>query len=248
MTHTILYLITAELKIRSMGHISPIKQRLNITFGKYGAIKYTSTLDIAKVWERVLRRAELPVLYTAGFNTRPRIQLASALSLGITSECEIIDVALREVLPTLDDILERLEAVSPDGLRMYDVQEVDINGPALQQLVRSAEYRIRLEDEADREGVQERVEKLLATEHIVKVKLRKKGRKTSYDMRPMIHDLKVDENDDLIAHIASGERGNLHPKELLEELGLGEAYASIHRQKLYIDDYYAKLAADRRDN
>ncbi len=231
-----------------MGHISPIKQRLNITFGKFGTIKYTSTLDMAKVWERVLRRAKLPVLYTAGFNTRPRIQLASALSLGITSECEIIDVALQEVLPSLEGILERLEAVSPDGLQMYDIQQVDINSPALQQLVRSAAYRIRLEDQTDREGLHGRVEELLATKRIVKVKARKRGRKVSYDMRPMIYDLKVDENGDLLAHIASGERGNLHPKEVLEELGLGDAYTSIHRQKLFFDDYYAKLAADRREN
>ena len=56
---------------------------------------YTSNLDVAKIWERVLRRADLPILYTQGFNTRPRIQLAMALPLGITSECELLDVALR---------------------------------------------------------------------------------------------------------------------------------------------------------
>ncbi len=63
----------------------PTKQRLHITFGKFDALKYTSNLDIAKIWERVLRRANLPILYTQGFNTRPRLQPATALPLGITS-------------------------------------------------------------------------------------------------------------------------------------------------------------------
>jgi uncharacterized protein (DUF2344 family) len=66
-----------------MGHETPIMQRLQITFGKFGALKYTGNLDVSKVWERVLRRAKLPLLYTQGFNTRPRIQLASMLPMGV---------------------------------------------------------------------------------------------------------------------------------------------------------------------
>ena len=66
----------------------PIKQRLYIRFGKFDALIYTSNLDVAKTWERVLRRANLPILYSQGFNTRPRIILASALPLGISSECK----------------------------------------------------------------------------------------------------------------------------------------------------------------
>ena len=81
-----------------MSHISPVAQRLRITFGKSGALTYTSSLDVAKIWERVLRRAGLPIMYTQGFNTRPRIQLAMPLPLGITSECEILDIALREAI------------------------------------------------------------------------------------------------------------------------------------------------------
>src|SRR5215813_5434575 len=86
---------------------NPIKQRLHITFGKFDALIYTSNLDIAKLWERVLRRARLPILYSEGFNPRPRIALASALPLGISSECELLDVSLRERI-MLDGLIERL--------------------------------------------------------------------------------------------------------------------------------------------
>lgn len=220
-----------------MSHESPIKQRLNITFGKFGALKYTGNLDVAKIWERVLRRAELPILYTQGFNTRPRLQLATALPLGITSECEIIDVSLRERLPNLDDIPERLESVAPAGLRVYKAVEVPIRAPALQALVESARYRITIEDDIHAAEVRARIDEILAAERIIKVKVRKnKKRKTTYDLRPMIHALELKDGNIIDAHLAAGERGNLRPSDVMAEMGLDDVHFNVHRYALYIDE------------
>jgi len=218
-------------------HIGPTQQRLQITFGKFDALKYTGNLDIQKVWERVLRRADLPILYTQGFNTRPRMQLATALPLGITSECELLDVALREKITTFDDLPERIMAVAPAGLRVYTVEEIPIKGPALQTLVRRAHYHIRFEDGIDRDDLQRRIDDILAQERIIKVRVRRNGKKTSSDMRPLILDLDIDEKGDLLAHLSAGERGNLQPSDLLTEMGLGEAFVRVHRSALYLEDY-----------
>jgi radical SAM-linked protein len=222
---------------------TPVKQRLHITFGKFGALKYTGNLDVAKVWERVLRRADLPIVYTQGFNTRPRIQLATALPLGITSECEIVDVALREEID-LDSVKERLEAVSPDGLRIYDIDTGDIHGAPLQTLVRSAEYRITFIDPVPRSELEAQVQRVLDAERIIKVRQRKR-RKTSMDLRPLIHELYIDDSGDLIAHLATGERGNLRPEALIEELGLDGYHYHMHRFHLHLDQYYKKLKQSR---
>ena len=218
-------------------HIGPTQQRLQITFGKFGALKYTGNLDIQKVWERVLRRADLPILYTQGFNTRPRMQLATALPLGITSECELLDVALRERLDVFDDLPERIMAVAPAGLRVYAVEEVPIKGPPLQTLVQRARYRIQFVDGVDLDELQTRIDDILAHEQIIKVRVRRNGRKTSSDMRPLILDLEIDEQGDLLAHLSAGERGNLQPADLLKEMGLGEVFVRVHRCALYLDDY-----------
>ncbi|PJF20674.1 MAG: hypothetical protein CUN56_14970, partial [Phototrophicales bacterium] len=173
-----------------MSHISPIKQRLRIHFGKNGPMKYTGNLDIAKTWERVLRRANLPLLYTEGFNTRPRIQLASALPLGITSECEIIDVALKEPIE-LDGLKERLLATSPVGLEIYRIESVPIDGPALQTLVRSAEYRIEFKEPIDTQALENKIRDMLAQDAIIieRVKKRKRREKRiKVDLRPLIHE------------------------------------------------------------
>ena len=216
---------------------TPVKQRLHITFGKFGALKYTGNLDMQKVWERVLRRADLPIMYTQGFNTRPRIQLATALPLGITSECEILDVSLRETIHTFDGLPEQIMRVAPAGLRVYHVEETPVKGPALQSLVRRARYRIHFEDGIDRAALQAAIDAILAKERLIKVRYRRNGRKTSSDLRPLIYDLEIDETGDMLAHLSAGERGNLQPSDLLAEMGLGEAFTRTHRYALYLDEY-----------
>jgi radical SAM-linked protein len=210
----------------------PIKQRLHITFGKFEALTYTSNLDVAKLWERVLRRANLPILYSEGFNIRPRIALASALPLGISSECEILDVSLKEPIP-LDGLAERLAAVSPPGLRIINIVQVPVRAPALQTLVRSAEYRIRFEDGLSPELIAARIQELLQADNL-DTRRERKGKITTVDLRPLIYDLRMDENGDLLAHLAVGDRGNLRPDELLEAMNLADQFVSVHRFRLHL--------------
>lgn len=215
------------------GDQTPIKQRLHITFGKFGTLKYTSNLDLAKIWERVLRRAELPILYTQGFNARARIQLASALPLGITSECEILDVSLREPI-ALDGLSERLAAVSPNGLSVYAIAEVPVRSPALQTRVRSAEYRIHFVDPVDVGELRQKAAAALEADMLEATRERK-GKPLVVNIRPLIFDLVVDEGGDLMAHLAVGDHGNLRPDDILEYLGLANRHCNVHRFRLHLD-------------
>ena len=128
-------------------------------------------------------------------------------------------------------------AVAPAGLRVYAVEEVPIKGPPLQTLVQRARYRVQFVDGVDLDELQTRMEAILAREQIIKVRVRRNGRKTSSDMRPLILDLEIDEQGDLLAHLSAGERGNLQPADLLKEMGLGDAFVRVHRCALYLDDY-----------
>ncbi len=232
------------------GHLTPIKQRLHITFGKYGALKYTGSVDVAKVWERVLRRVELPILYTQGFNTRPRIQLAATLPIGVTSDCEIVDVSLRERIPTIEGLPELIQAVSPSGLRVNKIEIIHPESPPVQTLVRSAIYRIHAVDEVAPDYLREKVDQALTAERIIKITERKrkgKTRKASTDLRPMIHEMSIDESGDIIAHLAAGERGNLIPQDLLAEIGLGNMFFNIHRKEILLDHYHKEQMAKRTD-
>lgn len=209
---------------------NPAKQRLRITFGKFAAMKYTSNLDVAKVWERVLRRADLPLLYSQGFNTRPRLQLATALPLGITSECELLDVSLRQRIP-LDGLPRKLREVSPDGLEIYNVEEVPVTSAALQTRVRSAHYVVTFEESVP--DLAQRVAGLLAKTSILRT-IQRKRRTAEKDLRPLINDLRAGEPRVLQMHIAVGDRGNLRPRDVLQELDLLDSWHQVHRQQLVL--------------
>ena len=123
----------------------------------------------------------------------------------------------------------------------------DMTAP-LQKLVTSAEYRITPLEAVDEDALRERVASLLAAERIIKVKQTKR-RKSSFDLRPLIHTLAFDEAQpgSLVAHVAAGERGSLRIEDLLTELGLQDAHVNVHRFRLHLDDYYARLRANRNE-
>ncbi|MCY4021591.1 MAG: TIGR03936 family radical SAM-associated protein [Chloroflexi bacterium] len=217
-----------------MTHISPVAQRIRITFGKSGPLKYTSSLDVAKIWERVLRRARLPILYTQGFNTRPRLQLAMPLPLGITSECEILDIALREAIDLqTEELAHRLLLVAPAGLSIHRIQDIDLRESTMQSRIVSAEYRVSFLDAVDPDFLDQRIDDILERETIVVERIRKRKRSVM-DLRPLIIDLHVDQNNDLIAHLSVGDRGNLRPDQLVEQMGLADYHHAVHRYKLHL--------------
>ena len=217
-----------------MSHLSPVAQRLRITFGKSGTLIYTSNLDMAKVWERVLRRADMPLLYTRGFNTRPRISLAMPLPLGISSECELLDISLRERIDFEEAALRaQLLDVAPQGLTIAAIDEVDPRAATMQSLILSADYRIQFLDPIDRGDLQRKIDDLLSQESII-VKRTRRRKRSVMDVRPLILSLALDKHEDsLWAHLSVGDRGNLRPDHLLELLGAESLHRQIHRCRLH---------------
>jgi radical SAM-linked protein len=208
------------------------QQRIRITFGKFGVLRFVGHLDLAKTWERVLRRAQVPLEYTQGFNPRPRMQFAAALPVGVTSQSEFLDIWLTERLGGQfpDEWIGRLAATSPAGLQIYSLVEVPIKEAALPTQVSSSEYVITPTDPGLMPGeLESRVEALLARSTIERM-----GHKKAYDLRPLILSLSMDPDGSLIARMKTGEQANGRPDELLDALGLELWQAHIHRRHLYL--------------
>src|SRR5688500_936949 len=115
--------------------------RLRITFAKQGALRYIGHLDLNKIWERTARRADLPLAYSQGFHPQPKIYLASALPLGFSSRCELVDMRLKDGIE-IEGLRERLQGAVPPGLEILEVQEVDEALPQLQTQLMAAEYEV----------------------------------------------------------------------------------------------------------
>lgn len=116
-------------------------QRVRVWFGKQGDMALLSHLDLMRLFDRVLRRASLPVTYTGGFHPNPRIAVASALALGATSSGEIVDFELNQLVE-LDAFRQKLTDELPSNIPIYRVEQIDLKSPAANQVLDKAEYVI----------------------------------------------------------------------------------------------------------
>jgi radical SAM-linked protein len=215
----------------------PPFHRLRLIFAKKGPLKYISHLDLVLAWERALRRAQIPLAYSHGFNPRPRIQIASSLPLGTISQAEIMDIVVTRLL-VLPEALAQIRAALPGGLALHSIEEIPLKAPALQQLLRQAEYRVTVETDLAAEELSRRIEALLAADEVKQTRQRKK-RPEEFNLRPWLHELRLEAVAEGEAHLfmclSAGHLGNLRPEEVLKALGLGEAWAEIERTCLIFE-------------
>ena len=212
-------------------------QRLRLTFGKVGPTRFIGHLDLARTLERALNRAKLPVTYTQGFNRRPRMQMASALPLGFTSECEMVDILLDErVDPT--NTKEQLMAKMAPGILLHTIEEVPLDAPLLQNCTIAAVYRVTLLDPVDTTALQQTINDLMAADS--HIRQRERGRKRKpYDLRPLIEELSLveaAESPTLHMRLLLQEGKTGRPDEVLYALNLDPTDTRIHRTQIILAD------------
>lgn len=204
--------------------------RIRITFTKFGALRYIGHLDLHKMWERTTRRADLALMYSQGFHPQPKIQLASALPLGFSSRCELVDMWVDGEVE-LEALPERLSRAVPPGLSILHVESIDEKSPPLQTQVISAEYEATLFDQVDLPELNERIRALLEAET-----LPRERRGKPYDLRPLIEGLRPLGPDEqgqprLWMQLASREGATGRPEEVLDALGLRYEGTRVERCK-----------------
>jgi len=131
------------------GHFQPNQeraQRIRVWFGKIGEMALVSHLDLVRLFDRVVRRAAIPISFTGGFHPGPRISIANALSLGATSSGEIVDFELTKVMD-LETFKQQLTAQLPADLPVYQVEEIPLNAPAATRLLEKAAYLLTFNSE-----------------------------------------------------------------------------------------------------
>lgn len=205
--------------------------RFRITFSKSGPMQYVGHLDLHRAWERTFRRSGLSLEYSHGFHPQPHLNLACALPLGFTSQCELLDAWL-EVDQSTQEVLSALQTSLPPGLMILGLEPMDVHAPALQTQVVSACYRITFLDEVH--DLPDRLHRTLAAEH-----LPRQRRGKAYDLRPLIEEAYLDRQDgdgnyELHIQMAARESATGRPEELLSELGINFEDTRIHREKLVI--------------
>src|SRR5512139_2695380 len=132
------------------------KQRLRIVFTRDERLKYIGHLDMARTWQRIARRANLPLAYSEGFNPQPRLSFAAALPVGCTSDHEELDMVLSPP-SEVDAVKAQLDRAVPPGMKLISIEAMPLNAPALQMQLAAAEFEITVEGEEAIGMVSERV-------------------------------------------------------------------------------------------
>ena len=204
--------------------------RIRITFAKQGALRYTSHLDLHKLWERAARRAELPLAYSQGFHPQPKMNIAAALPLGFSSRCEVLDMRLEHEIP-LEGLREKLQQTLPTGIQVSVVESVDEKLPALQTQVASAEYDVTLTEPVDGSELERKVASTMESESIIRER-----RGKTYDLRPLIEELSLTALPEgegqgvrVFMRLAAREGATGRPEEVLDILGIAFEGTRIER-------------------
>jgi radical SAM-linked protein len=204
--------------------------RARITFSKQGALRYTGHLDLHRLWERAMRRADLPLSYSQGFHPQPKISIAAALPLGFSSLGEVLDVRFNADIPTIE-IATRLKDNLPPDIQVTHVESVDEREPALQTQVLSAEYNVHLTEPVEGLDLTRKVKELMMAET-----LPRERRGKFYDLRPLIEKLDVITEVDgkvwLQMKLAARDGATGRPEEVLNVLDIEPEYTRVERTRL----------------
>ncbi len=204
--------------------------RYRINYSKKEGMRYTSNLDIHKMWERTFRRAKLPLAYSQGFHPQPKIQQASPLPLGFLSDYEIVDFFLDQEMD-LSILINTLRNSLPSGIVVNSIIQVDLLEPALQTQTIASEYHIYFLEEFDIKIIVERIQELKSKENINRIR-----RGKSYDLRPLIIDLEIKQEDPcfLKMFLKSKDNATGRPEEVLSELNIPVEFTRIIRKKIIL--------------
>ena len=199
-----------------------------LVYEKTSSAKYVSHLDFVRMFGRAIRRAKLPIAYSEGFNPHPLLAFALPLSVGYTSECEILELTMaEEIAPSV--VMDRLNAVLPEGVRITAAHE----GKSRLKALDIALYVVYPEKTPD--GIAD----FLLNKEILIEKKTKSGIKET-DIRPDIKDIKVYLNR-IEMTLSAGSRANLKPEVVINAMnkyipGYKSGECEYHRKEIYTKD------------
>lgn len=214
---------------------------LRMLFEKSGCGVWISHLDLMRVFQRAFRRAGLQVRHTQGFNPHAFVSIALPLSVGSSSQCEILEFELDGPDVPLDTLPERLNAVLPAGVRCLESYQ---GQRKLKELVWLRTETVLEYDNGFPDGLLPELTALFERKTLVVEKKTKNGL-TNIDIIPMLHSMEVrvsDEHCAVLEAVVQAQNPPLNPDLLVRAMGtclpsLAPDFAKSKRLELYDADF-----------
>lgn len=200
-----------------------------LTYKRGDSIKYVSHLDFVRVFGRAFRRAELPIAYSEGFNPHPLLTFALPLSVGYTSECELMEFVMEKEMET-EEIKEKLQKAMPIGIEITEV----CKGKTRMKKLDNALYIVKAENLPDD------LSEFLSLDSILIEKKTKSGIKEA-DIRADIKNITLKDGC-LEMLLSAGSRANLKPEVVINAMnkyidGYNALECEYHRKQILDGEY-----------
>ena len=196
--------------------------KLRIKFNKKNYLKYISHLDLMRLFERSFNRVKAPIEYSQGFNPKPKISIASPLSLGIESEEEWMDIELLEKIDK-EEFKENVNNILPKDIQLLETEYIEDNAP-IAGLINWSVYEISFSsiDEIEKAELESILEDWISREEIFIERYRKKKRQkvlVTENIIELMENVELKDIKDktivLEAMLKIGETGTLRPRDFI---------------------------------
>lgn len=197
-----------------MEEVSVLKAR--IKFRKYGVMKFIGHLDIMRFFQKVMRRAEIPIAFTGGFSPHMIMSFANPLGVGVTSDGEYFDIELTETID-MAEAVARMNQVVVEGIDIVNMVPIsDDKKQTGMSIVAAADYLSSLKKGSFPNTLNELAQRFISQEEILVLKKTKKSEK-EVNIKPMIYEFEV-RGENIYMRLATGSVENLKPELVMQAL------------------------------
>ncbi len=218
---------------------------VRVKFSKGNEVKYISHLDLMRTFMRVIRRANIPIAYSGGYNPHPEMSFGAPLSLGVISMAEYVDITLEHTMD-LDDMITRLNLSMPIGIKVLGASVLPESFKSAMALITHAKYTIYATiEKPDLQYVKGKLIEFLNQESIIgkKRQPKKNFEIKEFDIKPMILEMTMEGCEDGICTfnclLLSGSQANLKPEVLIQAF-VEYAGIDVKRIKILRNEVYAE--------
>lgn len=219
--------------------------KARIKFRKYGCMKFIGHLDIMRFFQKVMRRADIPIAFTGGFSPHMIMSFANPLGVGVTSDGEYFDIELTEEIDMMAAV-ERMNQVVVEGIDIVNMVPIsDDKKQTGMSIVAAADYLSSLKSGIFPEDWKEKAGQFMNQPTISILKKTKKSEK-EVDIKPMIYKFEV-RDESVYMQVATGSVENLKPELVMQALcnylGVDLETVSFAHHRL---DVYANIGTEEK--
>ena len=218
--------------------------KARIKFKKEGNLRFIGHLDVMRHFQKVMRRARIPIAFTAGYNPHMIMSFASPLGIGLTSQGEYFDIELAGHISSAEAV-RRMNAVTAEGMEVISFRQIaEEKKMTAMAIASAADYLVGCKcRENGAVFTQERITGFLGQQEIVVTKQTKRSEQEA-DIRPLIYQMELTK-EGIYLQLAAGSAQNLKPELVMSALcrfaGIDEASMTWTRRRL---EMYADLTSE----